>query len=89
MIPTTLGITLVVFFIMKAAPGDPAQMLISPEGELRPDERKALIAYTKKRYGLDLPVHLQYLRWLNKISPVGFRTTGRPPNPRATRARRR
>ncbi len=72
MVPTMLGITLVVFGIMKAAPGDPAQMLISPDGELRPDERAELIEYTRRRYGLDLPVHEQYLRWLNMVSPIGF-----------------
>lgn len=70
--PTLLGITAVVFFVMKAAPGDVSELLISPDGEMKAQERKELIAYIQKRYGLDQPTHVQYGRWLNKVSPVGF-----------------
>ncbi|MBI1375531.1 MAG: ABC transporter permease subunit [Phycisphaera sp.] len=72
MIPTMFGITLVVFFIMKAAPGDPVQMLLSKGGEMKPGDRKAIIEYTRKRFNLDKPVPVQYLLWLNKVSPIGF-----------------
>jgi peptide/nickel transport system permease protein len=72
MIPTLLGITLVVFMVMAAAPGGiSAQSLI--EGmDLEPQAKKALEDYYNRRYGLDQPAPVQYLRWLNNVSPVGF-----------------
>lgn len=71
LIPTLLGITLVVFFVMKAAPGDVSEMLLSREGEMRPGDRAARLAYINERYGLDAPAVVQYGRWLHKVSPVG------------------
>ena len=71
MVPTLLGMTLVVFFIMAAAPGDVADMLISRDGQMKPGDRQARIEYIKKRYGLDDPLPVQYLRWLHGVSPIG------------------
>ncbi|KPK39277.1 MAG: ABC transporter permease [Gammaproteobacteria bacterium SG8_47] len=72
MVPTLLGITLVVFVVMAASPGGiSAQSLI--EGmNLEPQAKKALQDYYNRRYGLDLPAPMQYLRWLNNVSPIGF-----------------
>jgi peptide/nickel transport system permease protein len=78
MIPTLVGMTIVVFFIMKAAPGDPAQMLLSREGEMRPGDRAARMQYIRKRYGLDQPSVVQYALWINKISPLGFDIVDQP-----------
>ena len=72
MIPTLLGITVLVFSVMASAPGGiSAQGLIHGQ-DLKPEEKAALIAYYNKRYGLDDPAPIQYLRWLNNVSPVGF-----------------
>lgn len=72
MLPTLLGITLVVFVVMASAPGGiSAQTLIEGQN-LEPQAKKALEDYYNRRYGLDLPAPVQYLRWLNNISPVGF-----------------
>lgn len=71
MVPTLLGITAVVFFIMAAAPGDVTEMLLSREGEMRPGEREARRQYIEQRYGLDKPVVIQYFNWLHRISPIG------------------
>lgn len=72
MIPTLLGITIVVFAVMALSPGGiTAQSLV--EGvDMKPQEKQALLAYYNKRYGLDQPAPVQYLRWLNNVSPVGF-----------------
>lgn len=74
MIPTLLGMSMVVFFVMKAAPGDVADLLIDAEGHMKPADRAAYRRYLNKRYGLEAPMVVQYGRWLNRISPVGFRT---------------
>jgi len=74
MIPTLLGITLVVFVVMAASPGGlSVQNLVDTQG-LEPEARKALEDYYNKLYGLDQPAPIQYLRWINNISPVGFTT---------------
>jgi len=72
MIPTLLGITVVVFAVMASAPGGiSAQSLVEGQN-LEPETKKALEDYYNRRYGLDSPAPVQYLRWLNNISPVGF-----------------
>lgn len=72
MVPTLLGITLVVFVVMASAPGGiSAQSLIEGQN-LEPAAKKAMEDYYNRLYGLDLPLPMQYLRWLNNVSPVGF-----------------
>jgi peptide/nickel transport system permease protein len=46
------------------------------EQGLRPAERKAMQAYYSARYGLDKPLFVQYLNWLNHVSPVGVKSAG-------------
>ncbi|MFW6191075.1 MAG: ABC transporter permease [Thiohalospira sp.] len=72
MVPTLFGITVVVFGIMVAAPGGVSPETLTAGQNLDPEARKALEAYYNRRYGLDDPAPVQYLRWLNSISPVGF-----------------
>ncbi len=72
MIPTLIGITLVTFFVMALAPGGMTAMLQNAEVNMRPAEREALRQYYNKRYGLDKPLLVQYARWMNQVSPVGF-----------------
>jgi len=72
MVPTLLGITLVVFVVMASAPGGiSAQSLIEGQN-LEPQAKKAMEDYYNRLYGLDLPMPMQYLRWLNNVSPIGF-----------------
>lgn len=72
-IPTLLGITLVVFITMAAAPGGISSQSLVDDFGLNPQDKKALQDYYNRRYGLDQPPPLQYLRWLNNVSPVGFK----------------
>ncbi len=72
MVPTLIGITLVVFVVMAASPGGiSAQSLVEGQN-LEPAAKKALEDYYNRLYGLDQPAPIQYLRWLNSISPAGF-----------------
>ena len=74
MFPTLLGITLVVFVVMAAAPGGISAQALVDGLNLEPQAKQALEDYYNRRYGLDQPAPVQYLRWLNNVSPVGFRT---------------
>lgn len=72
MVPTLLGITIVVFVVMAAAPGGISAQSLVDGMELEPQSRQALEEYYNKLYGLDKPAPVQYVRWLNNISPIGF-----------------
>lgn len=72
MFPTLIGITIVVFAVMAAAPGGiSAQSLVEGQN-LEPEVKQAMERYYNRLYGLDQPAPVQYLRWLNNVSPVGF-----------------
>lgn len=72
MIPTLLGITVVVFAVMAMSPGGITAQTLVGGANMKPQEKQALMAYYNKRYGLDKPAPLQYLHWLNNVSPIGF-----------------
>ncbi|MEM7020643.1 MAG: ABC transporter permease [Pseudomonadota bacterium] len=72
MIPTLLGITIVVFSVMAAAPGGISGQSLIDGQDMEPQVREALENYYNKLYGLDDPPPVQYLRWLNNASPIGF-----------------
>lgn len=61
MIPTILAITLVVFAMMQAIPGDPVIALL---GDAYDEGDAALL---RKEYGLDKPIIVQYAIWLGKV----------------------
>ncbi len=74
-IPTLLGITMVAFFVMGLSPGGVGGPLMQGAGGgMRAEEARAIREYYSKRYGLDQPLVVQYARWLNQISPAGFKS---------------
>lgn len=74
LIPTLLGVTAVVFFIMALSPGAYEGLNLNMEGaQSEGEEARRIRQHFIRRYGLDLPVMVQYGRWLNQISPIGFR----------------
>ena len=63
MIPTLLGVAVLVFFLLRFMPGDPvATMLLGGggAGNISPD----VIASERARLGLDQPIYLQFVKWL-------------------------
>ena len=76
MIPTLLGVTAVVFFVMALSPGGFGGTLLNQEGGLTEgEEARRIRRYFMRRYGLDKPAVVQFGRWLNQVSPVGFKTS--------------
>lgn len=74
-LPTFLGITLITFLIIQLAPGSPISIKIQQlggEGIRTETVSKAVIEQTKKLYGLDQPVHIQYLNWLKRLTTLDF-----------------
>src|SRR5687768_6360913 len=72
-VPTLIGATAVIFLLMAMAPISIIDALLPPGGDLLPGQRASREEYIRERYGLDSPPVVQYLRWLNNVSPVGFR----------------
>jgi len=60
LVPILIGLSLIVFFWIRALPGGPAQALL---GERATEAR---IAAINKQYGLDKPVYVQYWRYIKK-----------------------
>src|SRR5437868_14828990 len=74
MFPTLLGITALVFFVMGLSPGGIGGPALDKYGNLKGAEAARVRAYYEKRYGINKPLVVQYTRWLNQISPIGFVT---------------
>ncbi|WP_448029394.1 ABC transporter permease [Bradyrhizobium liaoningense] len=61
-IPSLLGISVVLFVVLALAPGDPfSELATNPN--VPPEVQAALRA----KFGLDDPIHLRYLHWLNAM----------------------
>jgi peptide/nickel transport system permease protein len=58
LIPLLFGLSILMFAYVRAVPGDPIAGMLGPGGS------PELIAQLRHRYGLDLPVLVQYWNWL-------------------------
>jgi len=77
-IPTLLGITLITFLIIQLAPGNPAtlRLQMAGQGEMGQSGMAAeIIEQTKKLYGLDKPLPVQYLLWVKRVFTFDFGTS--------------
>ena len=63
---TLWGVATLVFFLFTVVPGDSAQMMLGKRDD------PAALAAVKAKYGLDQPLHVQYGRYLRRISPVDW-----------------
>ncbi len=72
MFPTLLGITALVFFVMALSPGGVGGQSMDSDGSLDSAEASRVRLYYEQRYGIHRPIVVQYARWINEISPVGF-----------------
>ena len=68
LVPLLLGITLICFLVIHVAPGGPVEMATDLNPKVTAEARARLRAY----YGLDQPLHVQYLRWLGRVATLDF-----------------
>ena len=66
---TLFGVVTVIFFLFNILPGDPARMML----DQREDTEQ--LANIRKKYGFDQPVSVQYLYYLNDLSPISLHST--------------
>jgi peptide/nickel transport system permease protein len=60
---TLLGMSMVIFALLRLAPGDIVDILFSTAGYVSPSEKQAIM----KELGIDRPYWVQYLDWLRQI----------------------
>ena len=63
-----LGITVVSFWVIHLAPGKPTDL----QTDLNPLITPEAVARLEKLYGLDQPVHVQYWRWITRLTTLDF-----------------
>lgn len=68
-IPVLVGITVIAFFILSLAPGDPVNALVDRERLASMSEAQR--AQSRRELGLEGPVTVRYCRWLGVCSPRG------------------
>jgi peptide/nickel transport system permease protein len=80
MIPTLIGVAVLVFFLLRLMPGDPvATMLLGDGGGA--NIPKDLIAQERARLGLDQPLYIQFFKWFGAMLQGDFgysMWTGKP-----------
>ena len=65
-VPVLLGVSVVVFLMMKLIPGDPAEAILGPAATTEK------IEMVRRSLGLDRPFYVQYFRWLWKVLQGDF-----------------
>ena len=68
MIPTLLGISVVIFLIMRMIPGDTISAMIGTQYQLTEAQAESLREY----YGLDKPLVTQYFNWIGNALQGNF-----------------
>ena len=67
---TVVGVSIMVFVVMRILPGDPLVAIFGPEGMTKLTEEQR--ASYMKELGLSDPLWVQYLRWVNDIFQGNF-----------------
>ncbi|NQT06474.1 MAG: ABC transporter permease [Candidatus Omnitrophica bacterium] len=76
-IPVFLGITIISFAVIHLAPGSPTDIMT----QLNPKASLEAQARMEELFGLDKPLHVQYIEWVRRIVLLDFGTSytdGRP-----------
>lgn len=71
MIPLIFGITLITFTVVHLAPGGPVEVETEMSLKASAQARENL----KRLYGLDKPLHIQYIDWLTRFARLDFGTS--------------
>jgi peptide/nickel transport system permease protein len=76
MVPLLLGITLITFAVIHLAPGEPVEMQIAMNPKVTAEARERM----RKFYGLDKPLHVQYVNWVGRLARLDFGRSFAPDN---------
>ena len=68
MVPLLFGITIITFTVIHLAPGSPVDVQTEMPLKDSVQAREKL----NRLYGLDKPLHIQYINWLKRIARLDF-----------------
>ena len=68
------GVIVVVFFLFNVLPGDPARMMLGQRAD------SASVVAINRDLGRDKPLTIQFLNYLNDLSPISIHNTENPRN---------
>jgi peptide/nickel transport system permease protein len=71
-VPTLLGVTIIIFLMVRMVPGDVAEILVYDAGSMSADEVKTQITQIRAELGLDRPIAAQYLTWIGHAAVGNF-----------------
>ena len=76
MIPTLLMVTVLIFGVIRLIPGDIIDLMVAERSETAGMGTTMDADYIRHQLGLDVPLHIQYGRWLG-VLPTPTNQTGR------------
>src|SRR3712207_6749239 len=68
MIPVILLVTMLLFALREATPGDPATVAVGQETDLNREEYQETLRRMRARFDLDKPLPVQYLLWVGRAA---------------------
>jgi peptide/nickel transport system permease protein len=68
-VPLLIGITFISFLVIHLAPGEPAEI---QTGDLSIQSDKQMRERLREEFGLDKPLHVQYWKWLSRLTRLDF-----------------
>lgn len=74
-VPMLVGVSIVVFFLLRLVPGDPADAVLGTNAT------PALVAQVRQQLGLNYPIYVQYGKWVGSVlhGSLGFDYTSSQP----------
>ena len=66
LIPVILGVTLILYYVMALSPGNPALQILGA------DASEEQVAALEHEMGLDLPIIVQYVRYILDVVRLNF-----------------
>lgn len=70
-VPVIFSVVLLVFLSLHLAPGDPVEFIVGPDTPFNLD-REAYLDQVREQYGLDKPLHEQFLSYLSGLLRLDF-----------------
>ncbi|NMA37840.1 MAG: ABC transporter permease [Papillibacter sp.] len=69
LIPTIFFITMLIFLLVRFVPGDVVDLMVAEMGNSSGPSvnREITSEIVKQQLGLDVPIHIQYIRWMGNI----------------------
>ncbi|MCC6945831.1 MAG: ABC transporter permease, partial [Thermomicrobiales bacterium] len=80
MVPTIIGISILVFGLMRLLPGDIVSLMTNPDNPMPEDQRETL----RRMFGLDAPIYVQYWNWASGVLRGDFGISLRMSQPVST-----